>query len=426
MNFKKRVSTILLALMLVVNSLPAINVSAATIAGPIEVVNSASPSSKIIFANGRYYSVGTGPYINSSTDNITWDTTCDGDINDATDGTPAYDLAYLSDIKYANGVFIATGGSNGLGIAMARSTDGVSWTSIKIPEVSWLTSIEYSSTLNRWVANGYDNNYYNDNFFYISNDNGITWTKGTSNNTSFVQHMVYANNKFVAVTSAPFASTATFQTSVNGINWTDSPTTITNSFINVNYINGKFVALGLNNQAVYESVDGITWTIKNLGLVGTYRFLKTISANGQYLIVGDKTISGVQKAMALVSSDFTNWEEVLLDNGPNSAITSVIFNNGKFRMGNINGKVYSTTFIASVPIVTLTQDNPAIIPLNVESATSGSKNIGQAVFVYKALLAKVDGTTSNKSLQRLISLVTQIGSYDTYKPSLSSGSNSLH
>jgi len=160
--------------------------------------------------------------------------------------------------------------------------------------------------------------------------------------------------------------------------------------------------------------------------VGTYNLGKITYDNNQYVIVGSKTVSGVEKAIALVSSDFATWDEIIIENGPFSRITSVLYYNGKFRMTNINGKIYSTTFAPSVPLTTLTQDNPVIIPLNVESATSGGKNIGQAVAVYKALLTKVDGTTSNKALQRLTSLTAQIGSCDTYKPSLSVGSNSLH
>ena len=424
MNFKKRFSTILLALMLVVNSLPVINVSATTIAGPIEVVNSASPSSKMIFANGRYYSVGTGPFINSSTDNVTWDTTCNGDLNDASDGTPASDLVYLSDIKYANGVFIATGGSAGAGIAMARSTDGVNWTSIKIAEVSVLSSIEYSTALNLWVVGGYDD-VYNDPFFYTSSDNGITWTKRNPANSNYITSIIYTNSKFIAVQTNGFSMTVNLQTSVNGIAWTNVTTSIVDSFNSVNYVNGKFVALNFA-KGMYESADGVNWTTKNLGLVGTYNLGKITYDNNQYVIVGSKTVSGVEKAIALVSSDFATWDEIIIENGPFSRITSVLYYNGKFRMTNINGKIYSTTFAPSVPLTTLTQDNPVIIPLNVESATSGGKNIGQAVAVYKALLTKVDGTTSNKALQRLTSLTAQIGSCDTYKPSLSVGSNSLH
>jgi len=432
MDFKRKISILSLVSMLIINSLQTIKVSATTIVGPIETIRPSTTNdiNKIIFANGRYYIVGGGgnekSYISSSLDFVTWEDVAN--IADVSDENSSSDLDSLKDIKYANGVFIAVGSSkhpnsNGNkntdgGVSMARSTDGINWTGIRDPRLGWLNSVEYSTALNLWVATGWDADL--NGFIFTSSDNGVSWTKRTSATNKQIFSVIYAIDRFVAV-----GLDGSIQVSGDGISWVLVNTTITETLVSINSPNGKLVALGLLG-GVYESSDGWNWFEKDLGLVKDYKFSQIIYENNQYIIVGGG-INGKKEAVAIVSSNFYDWEKVTIDEGSDDLLTSVIYNDDKFRMTSRKMKVHSTTFTTEVPPSSpfLFSSNEAITPLEIQSATSGNKNIGQAFSVYKTILNEVDSTKGNKSLNRIIEFLSYIGDYNTYKPLLSSWGNKL-
>jgi len=415
MNFKKRFSTILLASLFIINLLQTINVFATTSTGPIETVNPTTQMIyKTIFANGKYYIVGGDQsdgkkaFISSSADFITWQ-----DVNviaNASDGTSSLDLDTLFDIKYANGVFIAVGAASSIGANMARSTDGINWTAIRNPSPNYFNSVEYSSVASIWIAGGLNGQ------VFTSADNGVTWATRTTANSEDIGSVIYANGKFLAVGWAGSA-----QSSVNGIAWTNIVSPMNEYLRSVSFLNGKYIAVGWLG-GVYESSNGTVWAPKSLGLTGTYDFYQTIYADNKYVVIGCKIEGAIEKSVAITSSDFTSWSEIIIDNGPISFLTSVIYNDNKFRMTNMAGRVHSTTISINGDI--LPNGQPRCY-FNVEASTTSNKNIGQGLDVYKALLTKVDSSAGNKSLLRIIALLTQIGTYDTYKPYLLSGSNKL-
>ena len=192
---------------------------------------------------------------------------------------------YIYDIKYANGLWLATSGTNGIygssdgknwsqdiftglsvsfslcyadglwvsaGTGLYYSTDGKSWSPSNI------TSVGFRSVHNAngiWIAGSSDSH-----GLYYSTD-GKKWTQsnitsGKFSNTIF-KHLIYnANGIWVA---GACDSNLGLYYSINGMNWTHS--NISSIDITcVNYANGIWEATS-TTTGVYYSLDGKSWTL---------------------------------------------------------------------------------------------------------------------------------------------------------------------
>ena len=87
---------------------------------------------------------------------------------------------------------------------------------------------------------------------------GITWTATSAAEQNMWRRVIYADGKFVTVSSN---GTNRVMYSSDGINWTATSAAEQNSWFGVTYGNGKFVAIawGGTNRVMYSS-DGINWT----------------------------------------------------------------------------------------------------------------------------------------------------------------------
>jgi len=419
--------------MLTISPLPTIKVSATTIAGPFV---SSSPTTevinKMIFANGKYYIVGGDEndgkkaVIYSSLDAITWQAIS---IANCSDGTLSSDLDSIRDIQYANGVFVAVGKSaSTLGVTMAVSTDGVTWKAIREAN-SNLYSVTFSGYYGLWATSGYNTSL--GGVIYASFDNGVSWyNTGAGGGNGIVFADDESNPDPLFWTVGGMRDHPTEQRMTSDINYANAGEldgwyyfeNDVEDLTSIDYINGWLMAVSDSN--LYLKGDDYFYYRVLTGVTGTVgHFSKITYVNGQYVIPAGKWDGSKWNAIAIVSSDLENWQAVTIDTRGGS-LTSVVYNAGEYKMTDSIGNVYSTSFIPSVP-PTIKQDNPVVIPISVESATNGNKNIGQALSTYKALLTKVDNTNSNKPLSRLNALLLQIGSFSTYKPSLLAGTNQL-
>ena len=242
-----------------------------------------SPSSiykyytKIYFIKGNFYILGYGGYIATSPDGVNWNL------------ITSWPLQPLKKIVYGNGLWVAIGKK-----IIYSSTNGISWT----PQYSTndnnydLTGLTYGN--NKFVAVGLYN-------AVLTSMDGKIWTKTTGTGLGDI---TFGNEMFAGV------SGTSLLTSTDGINWTIRASYPRvqyggTRFSRITYGNGIFAAIGSdseqNNDVVYTSPDGLSWTVYILNTPDSFKGLNDICyGNNTFLIVG-------RIGYVFISSDGTNW-----------------------------------------------------------------------------------------------------------------------
>lgn len=154
-------------------------------------------------------------------------------------------------------IFAFSSGASPSACSLARSTDGINWTTYQIFGMSAYTPI-YGVAYGdgKLVAATGDGLYY-------STDGGENWT-ATNNKipTGITRNIVYGNDMFVAVASDGNAGYST-----DGINWTINSSKGNKAYIyGLAYGDGDFIAVGgggsdQNSSNTLYSTDGINWEI---------------------------------------------------------------------------------------------------------------------------------------------------------------------
>lgn len=243
-----------------------------------------------------------------------------GDVVYDPTGT-ALGTATLSDIIFANNLFVAIGTATGgspYNNFVVTSPDGIAWTWRDVDTATTnavvLKSIAFGAGLFVVVGNS---------GFISTSPDGVTWTTRTSASAVSLNHVIFANNQFVAVGGS--TSSNSIQTSPDGITWTGrtgSTATVTASSAFVTYdttigLYAMSTGQAGNAGGIQTSPDGITWTqqtLPNNALVKS-----VISRSGKFI-----AIPSTASAMSL-STDGLNWSA-----GPNvlaSALFSKLVNN---------------------------------------------------------------------------------------------------
>ncbi|MEY2879673.1 MAG: hypothetical protein RLZZ15_2053 [Verrucomicrobiota bacterium] len=175
---------------------------------------------ELIFANGRYYNVGSA--ITSSADLTTW----------TTHPTPLTGIFSYLDIAFGNGRFFAT--TNGAG-GTVTSTDGTNWT--QVPFFAQLGGYRVEFLDGTW-------------FFYSQGNNAVS-TDGTTFTTVVRGNGPGGTATILAVNGRYLAPGAgNYQAGLNGRDWATfglTPTisgSIFNGYVEVAFGAGRYVAVG--------------------------------------------------------------------------------------------------------------------------------------------------------------------------------------
>jgi len=143
----------------------------------------------------------------------------------------------INAIAYANGTFVAGGGSRG-DQCIATSTDGTTWTLSDTTNFGTTDNTVYAITYGNgkfFIGTRYAS------YIYSSTD-GKGWTYCSTNNLDAVRAIAYGNSKFFAV-----GDKGKIATSDDGSTWTRVTQSVfgdSDTISTIVYGNGKFVAIG--------------------------------------------------------------------------------------------------------------------------------------------------------------------------------------
>jgi len=308
----------------------------------------------VTYGNGLYVAVastGTGNRVMTSPDGINW-----------TSRTSAADLFWLS-VTYGGGLFVAvarTQSSTGTNNRVMTSPDGINWTTRTSPADNDWVSVTYGNGLFVAVAaNGGDSDATKATKRVMTSSDAITWTLQTPANTTaqwfsvvygagtYVAvalggtgnrvmtspdaitwtgrsaaadlnwiHLIYANNKFLAVSNND-APNNSFMTSTDGVSWTRSDVSFDTKMTGVAYGAGKFYSISSavagKSTLVLSSADGVTWESQTAAAANSWRSI--IFANDLLVAVA---YSGTGNRVMTLATP-TSTPPPSSDNGPSAA-----------------------------------------------------------------------------------------------------------
>lgn len=164
--------------------------------------------------------------------------------------------SYWNDIAYGNGIYIAVTYTSTGNSIIARSTDGINWTS-HIAPVTTGGRITFGN--GKFVATGTRGE-----LFY--SEDGINWT--LESQTMTIAALEFGSGVFIAPFSDTYGSNK-FAYSEDGIDWTQGTFPSLARWYNVHYGNGRFIITvsGSSNTAL-QSSDGINWNV--ISMPGNY------------------------------------------------------------------------------------------------------------------------------------------------------------
>jgi hypothetical protein len=223
-------------------------------------------------------------------------------------------------IVYANGLFVAVGGSAS-GNGVMTSPDGINWTARTAPADNEWFGITYGNGLFVAVAiSGAGNR-------VMTSPDGINWTARASAADNNWLSVTYGNGLFVAVAFSGVGNRV--MTSPDGINWTIRTSPADNDWFGVTYGNGLFVAIGQTGfgNRVMTSTDGINWTVRISAVDLKWRSITY--GNGLFVAVAySRSTSSVMTSpdginwTARTSAASNNWNGVTYGNGLFVAVAS--------------------------------------------------------------------------------------------------------
>jgi hypothetical protein len=256
------------------------------------------PWTSVTYGNGFFVAISNTTSGAKSTDGVTWlSVTLPNGSN----------MSWQS-VTYGNGLFVAVAS---LGTIAATSPDGVTWTQRTIPSGDW-QSVTYGNGL--FVAVGGGGTY------AVSSPDGITWTNRTLSSSANWRAVAYGNGLFIAVNDQGGVTRST-----NGITWTNEGSGTLANLRAITYGNGLFVAVGYNSSIAVVSTDGITWTPSTLPVNGAWAAIAYGNGLFNAMIEGGagKTATstdGINWAQHNITG--FNWHSLTFGNGVFVSVTS--------------------------------------------------------------------------------------------------------
>ena len=245
-------------------------------------------------------------------------------------------------VAWSGSLWVAVGYNPSQTVCIASSSDGMTWTDSSNNPFSGGSGngIAYSSSQNRWVAVGTNNNSGNTVCIATSPD-GITWTDSSNNPFGVSGYGIAyspSQDKWVAVGVS--TNDVCIATSPDGMTWTDASN---NPFSNgygqgIAYSQNNWVAVGYNSDytvSIATSTDGMTWTpltnnpfsggygrgIASGNLAGPSLSLGTLPAN--FPGAGELAFNSVGN---IIPGGTNNYKPMLTDYVVNSQIYNTFYN----------------------------------------------------------------------------------------------------
>jgi PKD repeat protein len=358
--------------------------------GPWEPVPVSFQSNGLTYGNGLFVAVGNNGTIQTSPDGGTW--------TPRTGTTGAFD-----DVLWSGSQFLAVG-CNG---ALATSPDGMTWTPRSaFPSTLCLRAVAWNGT--QYVAVGYDSTA-TPGQVWTSFD-GLNWVFRT--NTSASQgfyDIVWNGSRFVAV-----ASGGTIRTSLDGATWSSKNVGSSVTLSGIAWNGNHFVAATTSQHWVFTSPDGESWA----------QHTDSHSASA-ILWTGTRFIS-IEGSRILTSLDGITW--TLENSGGPSNLNDIAWNGETAIAAGGEGALWRnhcqkpTAAFTVDPVHPLRGEPVAFTDSSFGAPTSWQWNFGdgqnsteqnpvhiyEQSGVYSVSLAVSDGTTTDQTEQRIeVSLPTQ-------------------
>ena len=237
------------------------------------------------FFNGLYVALGSLGAVFTSPDTIAWTPRNAGTVHrDSGSG--------LQDMALGDGRLVAVGLSG----LTSTSNDGINWTPATAGTTEDLGGVVFAFDRFHAVT-------LTSGRIYSSAD-GVTWTS-LNTPSAGLRRIAFGTGRLVAA-----GNSGELQTSTNGTTWTAGTAGTAESLLGVNYVNGQFIAVGTNG-VIRSSLDGLTWTGRNSS--GNRSNLQNVVfGQGLYLIPGQ---SGTTGRTLLSSNDGLIWRETIIGAG---------------------------------------------------------------------------------------------------------------
>ncbi|MFH0879807.1 MAG: glycosyl hydrolase family 18 protein [Lentisphaerota bacterium] len=251
----------------------------------------------VSFGSGRFFTMGTGGTILSSSNGTTWTQQASGTH------------ALLLNGHSAAGLFVVVG-ENG---TILSSSNVVNWTGRSSGVSNMLRGLAWGS--NTFVAVGNDG-------AIVSSSNGVDWVQRASGTNAGLQGVTYGLDTFVAV-----GVNGALLTSGNGQAWTSRDSGVAQWLLDVCCANSLFVAVGLSGRII-TSPDGLVWTAQTSG---TSEHLYRVAGGGdRYVAVG---VNGT----ILSSTNGLQWSAET--SGTTNFLRGIAYGQGAFMAAGYNGTV---------------------------------------------------------------------------------------
>ena len=291
------------------------------------------------YGNGVYvlmtsYS-GVGVY---STDGVTWSTiSSEANYNGVTD------------IIFANGVFVATPASGSNANTLVYSTDGQNWnttsTEITLPTKKLTFCNGY------FIISGSDGSY-TDKYPRISySTNGISWStaKIAYANTNYLSRVGYVNGKYVV----GVGSKGIYYTEDLSKTWTQGL-----SYPSIASWEDPACGNGLSvfsaGQNYWRSTDGINWTSSTLSIPTSIKPAAIVFVNEEFVCVESPNYyesSSNSNDYYCYSADALNWSTGYFNGGNETYLnwSNPVYGNGKYvTVSKMDGSSYGRYGIINV------------------------------------------------------------------------------
>lgn len=240
--------------------------SLTNVLGTLSVLATTNTLFATVYGQSRYFGVGAGGSIVSSSNLIAWTALSSATSND------------LYGATFGNNTFVAVGSAG----TVVTSTNGTDWVSRNSGNGHHLYSVTFGNSL--FVAVGAGGT-------TLTSPDAINWTTQTFDNPS-LESVVFGNSLFVALGTG-----GSIWTSSNGTNWVGCISPTTDDLTGVTYGNGVFVGVGEFGETV-RSTDAVNWTLHYCDTFDTFSsilfFNNTFFAIGA---IGDN----------FISTDGINW-----------------------------------------------------------------------------------------------------------------------